>query len=125
MPSRTARWFALALVVFLIAQPIPFQAFGQDTSSECPCCKDMKCSMRSHGHTPPGDTSGPAFSSRDCCDQCQVSVRKTRPVAETFAPAIAFAELVPKISSPSPRPSWIPSAWLDVVLFERPPPSSF
>jgi hypothetical protein len=120
-----ARWFALALVVFLFAQPIPFQAFGQDTGSECPCCKDMKCCRRMHGHMPPGDTSGPAFSSRDCCGQCQVSVRKTRPVAENFAPAVAFSELAPSISSPETRASWTPSSWLDAVLFERPPPSSF
>ncbi len=124
MPSRTARWFALALVVFLFAQPIPFLAFAQDASDGSCCCKDksMSCCRRSHHHA--GSESGPAFSSRDCCGQCQVSVRKSQPVAATVVPATARRELAPAISPLPARLTWIPCARRDAALFQRPPPSA-
>jgi len=120
MPSRLARWFATALVAFLFAQPIPFAAFAQN-ANDMPCCNDkgMSCCRRSHKHT-----SGPAFSSRDCCGQCQVSISKSQPVAETVPPARACAHLAPAISSPLAWVGWIPSARHDATLFERPPPST-
>src|SRR6202522_2247810 len=124
MPSRSARWFALALVVFLLAQPLPFLAFALNTSDGSSCCKEksMSCCRRSHHHASP--ESGPAFSSRDCCGQCQVSVRKSQPVAETVAPRIVWEQLAPAISALSAWPSWIPCARHDAALFQRPPPSA-
>jgi len=124
MSSRAARCFAIALVAFLLAQPVPFLAFGSNASDESCCCKDKSatCCRRAHGHTLHWDTSGPAFSSRDCGGQCQVSVRNSQPVAETVAPALAGVELAPAISSPLARSGWIPSARHDAALFERPPP---
>src|SRR5271154_5031813 len=82
MPTRLARFLACALAVFLLAQPIPALAFsssGGDCASSC-CHDSMSCCRKSHRHT-----SGPAFSSRECCQQCHVSVRQNQPVAETTA----------------------------------------
>jgi len=131
MSSRLARWFAIALVAFLFAQPIPLLAFAAD-SSDAPCCckaKSASCCRRSHGHmahgeASHGDTAGPAFSSRECCGQCQVSVRKSQPVAEAMAPAMARAELAPAVAPALAPMCWIPSVRHDAVLFERPPPSA-
>ncbi|MBV9770333.1 MAG: hypothetical protein JOZ32_12230 [Bryobacterales bacterium] len=119
MPTRVAHWFALALAAFLLVQPIPFLAFAS-SADNMPCgCKDgsMSCCRRSHGHS-----SGPVFSSRNCCEQCHVSVRQSRPVAESVAPTIIRAEVAPIASSPIARFSWIPSALHQPALFERPPP---
>jgi len=59
-----------------------------------------------------GDTSGPAFSSRDCCGQCQVSVRKSQPVAGTVPPARTFAQLAPAVLSLTlPRRMWMTPAY--------------
>jgi len=126
MPSRMARWFAFALVVFLFAQPIPFLAFAADSSDASCCCKgkSASCCRRSHGHAAHGDTSGPALSSRECCGQCQVSVRNTQPVAESIDPTAACVELAPTPASPATVMCWIPSARHDAALFERPPPSA-
>ena len=125
MPSRAARWFAFALVLFLFAQPIPFLAFAADSSDAPSCCKgkSASCCRRSHGHAAHGDTSGPAFSSRECCGECQVSVRDSQPVAENIDPTEACVELWPAAGSPATPMSWNPSARHDVALFERPPPS--
>jgi hypothetical protein len=124
MPSRTVRWFALALVAFLFAQPISALAFTSDADGMS-CCKDgsMKCCRRSHGHTAQGKTSGPAFSSRDCCGGCQVAVRKSQPVAEMVVSGRASTQLGPAISPTLTWLGWTPSARHDAPLFERPPPS--
>ena len=127
MPPRTARWFAFALVVFLFAQPIPFLAFAQSAGDGFSCCKDKdaknamnaSCCRRSHAKP-----SGPAFSSRDCCSQCQVSVSESQPVAKGLAPACSGAELVSAIAAPMAWLGWIPSARHDATLFERPPPTA-
>ena len=119
MSSRTARWFALALVAFLLAQPVPFQAFAAQRDDSC-CCKDKVASCcRRHGHM-----SGPAVASRDCCDQCQIAVHKSQPVAATTAPSTAGSEPAPESSHQTAWASWIPSSHRDSVLFERPPPSA-
>jgi hypothetical protein len=128
MPSRTARWFAVALVVFLFAQPIPFLAFAQGAGDGSSCCQDKNakdaknaknasCCRRSHAKP-----SGPGFSSRDCCGQCQAPVSESQPVAESLAHASSGAELVSAIALPLARLGWIPSIRHDVTLFERPPP---
>src|ERR1700677_4777528 len=118
MLPRTARWFAIALVAFLFAQPIPFLAFASDADGMS-CCKDgsMKCCRRSQGHVSPGDPSGPALSSRDCCGTCQVAVHKSQPVAETVPPPVAYAQLAPASSAPLPWVGWVPSARHDAPLF--------
>jgi hypothetical protein len=121
MAARVVRLLASALVAFLLAQLIPALAFASSDGADCAssCGKDkMACCRRSH------HSSGPAFSSRECSSQCQISVRQSQPVAGTVAPTTAFAELAPAISSPLARLGWIPSAQHDAVLFERPPPST-
>ena len=121
MSLRSARWFAIALVTFLLAQTIPFLAFASDDGCDMPCCKGMHgmCCRRMHMHP-----SGPAFTSRDCCTQCQVWVRKSQPVAETRPPANVTASSEVAISAPLARLSWIPSPQHDAALFQRPPPST-
>jgi len=121
MLSRTARWFATALVAFLFAQPIPILAFASDDSAMSCCHDGMSCCRRSHHHS---SNSGPEFSSRDCCERCQVAVRQSQPVAESVAPSAAFAEFAPAISSPPAPSSWISWVRRDAALFQRPPPSS-
>ncbi|HTB20770.1 MAG TPA: hypothetical protein VK708_21750 [Bryobacteraceae bacterium] len=126
MPWRAARWFAIALVAFLLAQPFPFLAFAQDSSDGSCCCKgkNASCCRRSHGHAGHMDSSGPALSSRQCCGQCQVSVRANRPVAATLAAVRQDAELAPAIAMPPAWTGWIPSSRQDAALFERPPPQA-
>jgi hypothetical protein len=123
MPARALRFLAGALVGFLLSQPIPALTFASSDAASC-CCKDKSasCCRRMHG-MPHGDSSGPAFSSRECCGQCQISVRQSQPVAVTVAPTAAFGEPALASSSPLARLGWIPSARHDAVLFERPPPS--
>jgi hypothetical protein len=70
-----------------------------------------------HGHT-----SGPAFSSRDCCEQGQISVRQSQPVAESVAPAMMFAEPAPAISETIAALVGFRSTRPDFALYQRPPP---
>ena len=127
MPSRTSRWFATALVIFFLAQPVPWLALAQDAGDPPCCCKGMggSCCRRNHRHGSsmhPAD-SGPAFSSRDCCGGCQVSVRKSQPAAVIAVPARATAHIAPAVAIPLGTLGWISPAPLDPVLFGRPPPS--
>jgi hypothetical protein len=119
MPSRTARWIATALAAFLFAQPVSLLAFSLNAGGMS-CCKDgsMSCCRRSHHHP-----SGLEFSARDCCEQCQVAVRQSQPVAETMVQVTMDGGPAPLISRlPAPQ-SWIPSDSAEAPLFERPPPS--
>jgi hypothetical protein len=124
MPLPTSRWLAIAVVVFLFAQPIPFSALAQQSSDASCCCKNKTagCCRRSHKHALQGEPDGPAFSSRDCCDQCQVSVRRSQPAAEMAAPAARCVELAPSVAPAPAWAGWIPSPRHDPALFERPPP---
>jgi len=119
MPTRVVRFLAGVLAVFLLAQPISSLAFASPDSAAC-CCKDksaMCCRRSQH-------SSGPAFSSRECCEQCHVSVRQSQPAAESVAPATQGTELAPAPLLVLLRQPWIPSARHDAALFERPPPST-
>jgi hypothetical protein len=119
MSTRPARWFALALVAFLLAQPIPFLAFGADANDAC-CCKNMSgsCCRRSHHHS-----SGPEISSRECCQQCHVAVRQSQAPAATVAIS-ASGELAHTLLRPASNSGWIAIVRHDDALFERPPPSA-
>jgi hypothetical protein len=126
MPTRVVRFLASALAAFLLAQLIPALAFASSDASDASCCckdKSASCCRRMHG-MPHRRSFGPAFSSRECCGQCQISVRQSQPVADSVTPAILCTELAPAISSPLAWLGWIPSAHHDAVLFERPPPSA-
>jgi len=124
MPLPASRWFAIAVVVFLFAQPVPFAAFAQQAGDGSCCCKDKtaSCCRRSHQRALQAGSSGPAFLSRDCCGQCQVSVRNSQPVAETAAPPARCAELAPAVAPAAAWSGWMPCARHDSALFERPPP---
>src|SRR5579863_9847597 len=121
MLRGTARWFAIALVAFLFNQPGSFVAFAQNLNDGSCCCKGKaaRCCRRSHH----GETSGPAFASRECCDQCPVSIGRSQPVTGTLARARAWSGLAPYFASPEPPSGWMPSTRYDAVLFGRPPPS--
>ncbi len=122
MPSRTARWFALALVAFLFAQPIPFLAFASNAGGMS-CCKDksMKCCRRSHGHA--GRNRVPRFPLASAAGRARFRVHKSQPVAETVPPARHAPNWRPRF-----RRRWL--GWAGFLLlatmhalFERPPPS--
>jgi len=123
MPSRVIRFLVGVLSFVLLAQPIPALAFASQDSTSC-CCKDSSASCCRRSHHLSGPASGPAFSSRDCCGQCQVLIRQTQPVAETVAPVIAFAQPAPRISKATAALDGFPSTHSDLALYQRPPPSA-
>jgi len=126
MSLRQARWFAIALVAFLLAQPISLLALALDSGDAACCCKGMSasCCRRSHRHGGQPDSSGPAFSSRDCCGQCQIAVSRIQPVAAIAAAGRRNLELAPAVAPPPKPGSWTRSTRHDAALFERPPPST-
>ena len=123
MPTRVLRFLVGVLAFVLLAQPVPALAFASSDAGDAPCCcksKSASCCRRSHHSS--GPASGPAFSSRECCNQCQIMVRQSQPVAGVVAPATTLTE-PPAVAPPLAWLGWIPSAHHDAVLFERPPPS--
>jgi hypothetical protein len=124
MPTRVVRFLVGVLALVLLAQPIPPLAFASSDSASC-CCrgKSATCCRRMHG-MPHGHSSGPALSSRECCGQCQISVRQSQPVAATVAPATTFAEPAPAISRAIAALDGFRSTHSDLALYQRPPPSA-
>jgi hypothetical protein len=120
MRTRVLRFIASALAVFLLAQPIPALAFASADSASC-CCKDKSasCCRRSHRHS-----AGPELSSHDCCDQCNISVRQSQPVAGIVAPTTTFVEPAPAASELIAALDGFRSTHSDLALYQRPPPSA-
>jgi hypothetical protein len=125
MPARLARILSLALALFLFAQPIPSVASALAKNSDACCCcgkgKCMRCCRRMHNMAHM-KSMGPALSSRDCCSQCQVSVRMNQSFSEPAAPPILSIATALESSYAVARYVLFVSRPFDSALFGRPPP---